>query len=95
VDEEPEFLSIIGVIPGVLPVDCGVQPGEILGLLGRYNRSSCELGRWDSVCEFGLWAVHTVLDRFEKEGVINGYWYNLIGEHLLSVGARFGQYPKT
>ena len=69
--------------------------GEILGFVGRGNTSSGKLAGWDSVGKLGLWAVHTVLDRFEKEGIINGYWYDLISEHLLSIGARFGQNPKT
>jgi hypothetical protein len=97
VDEEPEFLSIVGVIPRVLPVDCGVQTREgFTGFIaGLDDTSSCELGRWYPVGKLGLWTVHSVLDRLEKEWIINGYWYNLVGKHLLSIGARFGQNPKT
>jgi hypothetical protein len=94
-DEEPELFTIIGVIARVFPVDGRVKPGEILGFVGRGNTSSGKFAGWDSVGKLGLWTVHTVLDRFEKEGIINGYWYDLISEHLLSIGARFGQNPKT
>jgi hypothetical protein len=94
-DEEPELLTIVGIITGVFPVDRGVQPCNGFGFVGRDNTSSGKLAGWDSVGKLGLWAVHTVLDRFEKEGIVNGYWYDLICKHLLSIGARFGQNPKT
>jgi hypothetical protein len=97
VDEEPEFLPIVGVIACVLPVDRGVQTREgFTGFTSGFDDTpSCELGRGDSVGKLGLWTVHSVLDGLEKEWIINGYWYNLVGKHLLSIGARFGQNPKT
>jgi hypothetical protein len=94
VDEEFEFLPIIGVVAGVLPVDCGVQAGNLLGFLIGFKFSTGELGGRDSVREFGLWPVHTVLDRFEKEGIVDGNRYDLICEHLFSIGTRFGQYAE-
>jgi hypothetical protein len=90
--EEFEFLSIVGVVTRVLPVDCGVQALKILDgfVCGRGKFTSGKLAGWDTVGKFGLWPVHSVLGRLEKEGVINGYWYHLIGEHTLRVRSGLG-----
>jgi hypothetical protein len=90
VDEEFEFLPIVGVITCVLPVDRGVQSLEIRYGFVCDELTSGKLTGWDTVGELGLWPVHTVLYRFEKEGVINRYGYHLIGEHGLSVRPRLG-----
>jgi hypothetical protein len=91
VDEEFELLTIVGVVTGVLPIDCGVQTGNFFkGFIG-IKFSTGKFGGRDSVGKFGLRPVHPVLYWFEKEGIIDGNWYDLICEHLLSIGTRFGQ----
>jgi hypothetical protein len=70
-NEEFEFLPIVGVVTGVLPIDGGVQSLEILcGFVGGKLTSGKFTG-WDTEGKLGLWTVHSVLDGFEKEGIIN------------------------
>jgi hypothetical protein len=73
-DEELEFLTVVGVITGVLPIDGGVKSLEILqGFVGGGGGkfTTGVFGCGDTVGKFGLWTVHSVLGRLEKEGIIN------------------------
>jgi hypothetical protein len=71
VDEEFEFLPIVRVITRVFPVDGRVKPGKILGFVKGRDTSTGKLGRWDTVGKLGLGTIHSILNGFKKEWVID------------------------
>ena len=62
---------IVGVVAGILPIDGCIQPLEVFDLTILVQFFSGKLRGRDSIREFRLGAVHTVLDWLEKEGIVN------------------------
>jgi hypothetical protein len=63
--------SLRELVARVFPVDSCVKPVKFSERLIIFKLSSCVFCRWNSVSEFGFWPVHTVLDWFEKERVVD------------------------